>query len=85
LEQHSQAGGLEGRTLVKYAVVFERTKRSYAAYVPDLPGCVATGATRADVEKRIREAIALHVEGLRRERLPVPRPAAWSDQIEVSA
>lgn len=70
---------------MKYAVVYEKTRRNYAAYVPDLPGCVATGTSRADVERRIRQAIAMHVGGLRREKLPVPRPSAWSELVEVSA
>jgi predicted RNase H-like HicB family nuclease len=70
---------------MKYAVVFEKTDRNYAAYVPDLPGCVATGATRSEVEKRIRRAIELHVEELRRDKQPVPRAKAWSELVEVSA
>lgn len=69
---------------MKYAVVYEKTRRNYAAYVPDLPGCVATGATRDEVEQRIREAITQHIAGLRRERLPVPKPAAWSELVEAS-
>ena len=70
---------------MKYAVVYEKTPHNYSAYVPDLPGCVATGASREEVERRIREAIALHVEGLRRENVPVPSPSAWSGSVEVSA
>jgi len=59
---------------VNYAVVYERTPNNYSAYVPDLPGCVATGTTRQDVERRVREAIAMHVEGLRRENRPIGSP-----------
>lgn len=70
---------------MKYAVVFEKTARNYAAYVPDLPGCVATGATRTEVERRIRKAIELHVEELRREKQRVPRPKAWSELVEIPA
>jgi len=68
---------------VKFAVVYEETPNNYSAYVPDLPGCMATGKTRAEVERNIREAVALHVEGLRRERRPVPEPKAWTDLVEA--
>ena len=68
---------------MKFAVVFEKTDRNYAAYVPDLPGCIATGKTRSEVERRIREAIAFHVEGLRAEGEPVPEPVSWADLVEV--
>jgi predicted RNase H-like HicB family nuclease len=68
----------------QYAVVYERTPRNYSAYVPDLPGCVATGATEGEVERRIRKAVALHLEALREEKERVPRPRAWTELIEVS-
>ena len=68
---------------MKYAVVFERTPNNYSAYVPDLPGCVATGATRAEVERNIREAVALHLDGLRREREPMPEPESWTELVEA--
>ena len=68
-----------------YAVVFEKTPHNYSAYVPDLPGCVATGGSREQIERRIREAIALHLEGLRRENEPAPEPSAWIDLVEVPA
>ncbi|MCI0795135.1 MAG: type II toxin-antitoxin system HicB family antitoxin [Chloroflexi bacterium] len=70
---------------MKYAVVFEKAPSNFAAYVPDLPGCVATGATRKEVERNIREAIAFHIEGIRLEHLPIPEPSAWADTVEVSA
>jgi len=50
---------------MKYAVVYEQTPRNWAAYVPDLPGCIATGATREEVERLIRDGIQLHVEAMR--------------------
>ena len=59
---------------MKYAVVFEKSEANYAAYVPDLPGCIATGETRQEVEKNIREAIRFHMEGLRLEGEPLPEP-----------
>jgi predicted RNase H-like HicB family nuclease len=70
---------------MKYTVVFEEAPDNYAAYVPDLPGCVATGSTKAEVERNIRDAISFHVEGLREDGLPIPYPAAWSELLEVDA
>ena len=68
---------------MKYAVVFEKAPQNYAAYVPDLPGCIATGASRGEVERNIREAIAFHVKGLRAEGEPVPKPQAWTELVEA--
>ena len=68
---------------MKYAVVYEKSPRNYAAYVPDLPGCVATGTTRGEIERNIREAIAFHLEGLRLENQPVPEPQSWAELVEV--
>jgi predicted RNase H-like HicB family nuclease len=68
----------------KYAIVVERAKRNYAAYVPDLPGCVATGATVEEAEELLREAIEVHIAGLREDGLPVPAPASVVDYLEVS-
>jgi predicted RNase H-like HicB family nuclease len=70
---------------VKYADVFERAPENYAAYVPDLPGCVATGKTRDEVERNIREAIALHIHGLKAEGEEVPEPEAWTELVEAQA
>jgi predicted RNase H-like HicB family nuclease len=69
---------------MKYAVVFEKTANNYAAFVPDLPGCIATGKTRNAVEKNIRDAIVFHIEGLHDEGEPIPEPAAWTDVVEAS-
>jgi predicted RNase H-like HicB family nuclease len=68
---------------MRYVVVYERTRRNYAAYVPDLPGCVATGRTRAEVERRIREAIRLHIDGLRDDDQPVPEPSTWTETVDA--
>ena len=70
---------------MKYAVVYEKTPTNYSAYVPDLPGCVATGASRQEVERRIREAIAFHLEGPRQEGEPIPESSAWTELVEASA
>ena len=67
----------------KYAVVFEKSDNNYAAYVPDLPGCVATGKTRGDVERHIREAIAFHIDGLRLQGEAKPEPVTWAELVDV--
>jgi predicted RNase H-like HicB family nuclease len=68
---------------MKYAVVYEKTANNYAAYVLDLPGCIATGKTRSDVERLIREAIAFHIEGLRAQGEAVPEPVTWAELVDV--
>ncbi len=69
----------------RYAIVVEKAKSNYAAYVPDLPGCVATGTTVKETERRLREAIQLHVQGLREDGLAVPEPSSHVDYLEVPA
>ena len=69
----------------RYAIVVEKAQSNYAAYVPDLPGCIATGATVDETERRLREAIELHVRGLREDGLPVPEPSSLVDYVEVAA
>jgi predicted RNase H-like HicB family nuclease len=64
-------------------VVIERGEKSWGAHVPDLPGCIAVGETRDEVLQLIREAIDFHIEGLRRDGLPVPSPSSESDFVEV--
>lgn len=68
---------------MKYAVVIEKADGNYSAYVPDLPGCVATGATEQDVEAKIRDAIRFHIEGLVEDGLPVPPPTAIAEYVEA--
>ncbi|UHD17433.1 type II toxin-antitoxin system HicB family antitoxin [Thiocapsa bogorovii] len=70
---------------MRYAVVIERAGNNYSAYVPDLPGCVATGRTLEETELEIREAIEFHLAGLREDGLPVPVPESRVDYIEVAA
>ena len=69
----------------RYAIVVENAGSNLAAYVPDLPGCVATGETKEEVERLIREAIALHLEGLAEDGLPIPEPTSQVDYVEVDA
>ena len=70
---------------MRYAVVIESADSNYSAYVPDLPGCVATGASLAGVEAAIREAIAFHLDGLREDGLPIPTPSSKVEYVEVAA
>ena len=70
---------------MRYAIVIEKAEGNYSAYVPDLPGCVATGATVADVEAEIREAIVFHVAGLREDGRPVPAPVSQVEYVDVAA
>ena len=70
---------------MKYAVVIEKARSNYSAYVPDLPGCVATGATIQEVEKEIREAIEFHIEGMRQDGEIVPQPSSSVEYVDVVA
>ena len=70
---------------MRYAVVIEQAQGNYSAYVPDLPGCVATGSTVEDVERDIREAIEFHLCGLREEGLDVPAPSSRVEYVDVVA
>jgi predicted RNase H-like HicB family nuclease len=68
---------------MKYAIVIERAPSNYAAYVPDLPGCVTTGRTVAEVETLIREAIEFHLEGMREVGEPIPPPTTLCEYVEI--
>jgi len=70
---------------MRYLAVVEKGATSFGAYVPDLPGCVAAGETREEVLDLIREAIELHIDGLREEGEPVPSPSSTSAVIEIAA
>lgn len=70
---------------MRYAVVIEKAGANYSAYVPDLPGCVATGNTVAETERAIREAIELHLSGLRQDGAPIPSPSSQVEYVEVAA
>ena len=71
--------------ITRYMVVVERGESSWGAHVPDLPGCVAVGENRDEVLRLIREAIELHIDGLRQDGLPVPSPSSESEFVEVGA
>jgi predicted RNase H-like HicB family nuclease len=70
---------------MRYAIVIEQAEGNYSAYVPDLPGCVATGATVAEVEAEIREAIAFHLDGMREDGNPIPQPSSQVEYVDVAA
>ena len=70
---------------MRYAIVIEQAGANFSAYVPDLPGCVATGSTIEEVEAQIREAIAFHLDGLREDGALVPLPSSQVDYVDVAA
>jgi predicted RNase H-like HicB family nuclease len=70
---------------MRYAIVIEKANGNYSAYVPDLPGCVATGATVEEVEAQIREAIEFHLEGLREDGISAPAPSSRVEYVEIAA
>ena len=70
---------------MRYAVVIEAAEGNFSAYVPDLPGCVATGATEAEVARGIREAIEFHLDGLREDGAVIPQPSSYVEYVEVAA
>jgi predicted RNase H-like HicB family nuclease len=70
---------------MRYAIVIENSGGNYSAYVPDLPGCIATGESLAGTEQAIREAIEFHLDGLREDGAPIPTPSSHVDNVEVAA
>ncbi len=69
----------------EYLIVIEETATGYSAFFPDLDGCVATGKTREQVEREMREAIAFHLEGMARNGEPIPEPHTYSTYVEIPA
>jgi predicted RNase H-like HicB family nuclease len=67
----------------RYLVAIEKANGNYSAYSPDLPGCIATGATREETERNVNEAVQMHIRGLVEDRLPVPSPEAVAEYVEV--
>ena len=66
-----------------YAIVIERAASNYGGYVPDLPGCVATGSTVEETERMLRQAIEMHIEGMREDGIPAPEPSCQVRYVEV--
>ena len=67
----------------RFLIIIEETGTGYSAYSPDVPGCVATGRTRQEIEQNMREAIEFHLEGLRLEGLPAPKTHTYSTYVEL--
>lgn len=83
-----KANGIESSMMKEYVVIYERGnegEENWGAYVPDLPGCVSTGETLEEAQSNIREAIQLHLEGLKAEGLPIPEPTTQVDKVSVAA
>ena len=70
---------------MKYLIVVEKTKTGFSAYSPDIDGCIATGITKKEVEKNMKEALEFHLEGLALEQLRVPEPHTYSNYLEIMA
>lgn len=69
----------------KYTIIIEKVEDNYSAYCPDLPGCIATGATVEETTQRMKETMEFHIEGLEREKMPIPEPSTAAVSIEVAA
>ena len=70
---------------MRYAIVIEKADENYSAYVPDLPGCIATGDTVAETERLIREAIEFHLAGMKEDGLVIPSPSSHVEYVKVAA
>jgi predicted RNase H-like HicB family nuclease len=69
---------------MRYAIIIEKAESNYSAYVPDLPGCIATGLTIPEVEQQIKEAVDFHLEGLREDGLTIPKSTTLCEYVEVA-
>jgi predicted RNase H-like HicB family nuclease len=67
----------------KFLIVIEKANGNFSAYAPDLPGCVATGTTREEVERNIQEAIEMHIEGLKEDNAPIPEPSSSAEYVVI--
>lgn len=70
---------------MRYAIVIEKAEGNFSAYVPDLPGCVATGATVEEAESQIREAIEFHLDGMREDGVAIPSPESRVEYVDIAA
>ncbi|MCE0522964.1 MAG: type II toxin-antitoxin system HicB family antitoxin [Methylacidiphilales bacterium] len=68
---------------MRYAIVIEKSENGFGAFVPDLPGCIAVGGTIGETEKLIKEAIELHLEGMREDGVPIPEASSLAEYVEV--
>ena len=67
----------------KYLIVIEQTENNLSAFSPDLPGCVATGSTHTEIEEKMRDAIRMHLDGMREDGIPIPKPSSVAEYIEA--
>ncbi len=70
---------------MRYAIVIEKAENNYAAYIPDLPGCVAAGDTIEETKELLREAVEIHIKGMKEDGLPIPEPTIQTDYLEIAA
>ncbi len=70
--------------MLHYLVVIEKASHNYSAYSPDLPGCVSTGKTQEETARNMHEAIKLHVQGLREDKLPIPKPSSFAQTMVIA-
>jgi predicted RNase H-like HicB family nuclease len=71
--------------MYRFLIVIEKADDNYSAYSPDLPGCVATGKTREEVERNMHEAVEMHIQGMIEDELPIPESTAYAEYIAVPA
>ncbi len=71
--------------MYRFLIVIEKTDHNYSAYSPDLPGCIATGKTREEVERNMHEAVEMHVQGLIEDKLPIPESRTYAEYIAIPA
>jgi predicted RNase H-like HicB family nuclease len=86
-EEHVESGGIEeirSTKSMRYAMIIEQGERNYSAYLPDLPGCIATGKTIEELKQRMSEAIELHLRGMREDGLPIPEPTSLAEYVEAA-
>jgi predicted RNase H-like HicB family nuclease len=69
---------------MRYAMIIEKGERNYSAYLPDLPGCIATGKTLEEIRERMSKAIDMHLRGLREDGLPIPEPSSIAEYVEAA-
>lgn len=69
---------------MRYAMIIEQEERNYSAYLPDVPGCIATGKTIEELKQRMSEAIELHLRGMREDGLPIPEPTSLAEYVEAA-
>lgn len=70
--------------MTRYAIIIEKGERNYSAYCPDLPGVVAAGETEEETVELMKEAIEFHLEGLKEDNLPIPKPTTFARSVEIS-